>query len=59
MLPKGHLPPDHAAMHCMADHQTGLMLGGAATSCCLCRPTRRRYATQSGCNDSPPVIGPS
>jgi hypothetical protein len=28
MLPKGHLPPDHAAMLCMADHQTGLRLGG-------------------------------
>ena len=28
MLPKGHLPPDHAAMLCMDDHQTGLMLGG-------------------------------
>ena len=58
MLPKGHLPPDHAAMLCMDDHQTGLMLGGAATSCCLCRPTLRGYATQSGCNDSDPVRGP-
>ena len=28
MLPKGHLLPDHAAMLCMDDHQTGLMLGG-------------------------------
>ena len=27
MLPKGHLLPDHAAMLCMDDHQTGLMLG--------------------------------
>ena len=57
MLPKGHLPPDHAAMLCMDDHQTEMMLG-AATSCCLCRPTLRQYATQSGCNDSAPVIGP-
>jgi len=27
MMPKGPLPPDNAAMLCMADHQTGLMLG--------------------------------
>src|SRR5262249_26020178 len=28
MLPKGHLSPDHAAMRCMADHQTGPRLWG-------------------------------
>jgi len=58
MMPKGPLPPDNAAMRCIDDHQTGLMLGGAAKSWCLGMHTLRRYATPIGCNDSDPVIGP-